>query len=85
MTNESRSPAQPHVTCAACDEQNKHGSLRCARCGADLPKVKGAPIDPELSAFNAKQAELAEKIQRERRKTVMIEILLSGGSEFKHH
>jgi hypothetical protein len=47
--------------------------------------VKGAPIDPELSAFNAKQAELAEKIQRERRKTVMIEILLSGGSEFKHH
>jgi hypothetical protein len=40
-------------------------------------------MDPELRSFNAAQAELAEKIQRERRKTVMIDILLSSGSEFK--
>ena len=82
MTNESSSSAEQYVTCGDCDEQNKLGSVRCARCGADLP-VRGAQIDPELRAFNAAQAELAEKLQRERRKTVMIEMLLSGGSEFK--
>jgi hypothetical protein len=45
--------------------------------------VAGAKIDPELRDFNAAQAELEEKLQRERRKTVMMNILQSGGSEFK--
>ena len=85
MTDESKSPAACHVVCGVCDEQNKLGSIRCARCGADLPKLKGVAIDPELRDFNAAQAELAKKIQRERRRTVMIEILLTGGSEFKPH
>jgi transcription initiation factor IIE alpha subunit len=85
MTNESSSSAEHYVTCGDCDEQNKLGSVRCARCGADLPKVKSAAIDPELRDFNAAQAELAEKIQRERRKTVMIDILRSSGSAFKPH
>jgi hypothetical protein len=73
------------VTCADCEEQNKVGSLRCARCGADLPNVNGRAIDPELRAFNAAQADLAEKIQRERRKTVMIEMILREMSESKPH
>jgi hypothetical protein len=83
MTSESISVPDPYVTCGDCAEQNKQGSVRCARCGADLPTVEGVAMDPELRSFNAAQAELAEKIQRERRKTVMIDILLSSGSEFK--
>jgi hypothetical protein len=83
MSNESSAAPERYVNCGACKEQNKQGSVRCARCGADLPKVDGAAMDPELRAFNAAQAELAEKIQRERRRTVMIDILLSSGSEFK--
>jgi hypothetical protein len=83
VTDELSSPDEDHVTCADCGEQNKLGSLRCARCGAELPKVAGAKIDPELRDFNAAQAELAEKIQRDRRKTIMIDMLRSGGSEFK--
>jgi hypothetical protein len=83
MTNESSSPAEHYVACEECAEQNKRGSVRCARCGAELLKVVGAAIDPQLRDFDAAQAELAEKLQRERRKTVMIDILQSGGSEFK--
>lgn len=83
MTNESGSSEEQYVTCGDCDEQNKRGSVRCARCGADLPVREGVEMDPELLTFNAAQAELAEKLQRERRKTVMIEIVLSGGSDFK--
>jgi transcription initiation factor TFIIIB Brf1 subunit/transcription initiation factor TFIIB len=83
MTNESSPEPSFYATCADCDEQNKQGSVRCARCGAVLTRLGGVPIDPELRTFNAAQAELAERIQRERRKTVMIDILLSGGSEFK--
>jgi hypothetical protein len=85
MTYESRPVPVSYLICGDCDEQNKQGSLRCARCGAGLPQLGGVAIDPELRTFNAAQAELAERVQRERRKTVMIEILLSGGSEFKHH
>lgn len=83
MTNESSPPAEFPVACIACDEENRQGSVRCARCGAELPLVGGAPIDRELRGFNKAQSELSEKLQRERRKTVMIDILLSGGSEFK--
>ncbi len=85
MANETGSPEAQYVTCGECDEQNKRGSVRCARCGADLPAMEGVEMDPELRTFNAAQAELAEKTQRERRRTVAIEILLSGGSEFKPH
>jgi DNA-directed RNA polymerase subunit RPC12/RpoP len=83
MTNESIPIEDSYVTCPDCAEQNKLGSVRCARCGAELPRVAGAKIDPELRDFNAAQAELEEKLQRERRKTVMMNILQSGGSEFK--
>jgi hypothetical protein len=56
----------PYVPCAACTEENKSGSERCARCGAVLDKVEGAKVDPELAAFNAAQAEMAEKNRRDR-------------------
>jgi hypothetical protein len=81
--NESRPPAESHVTCKDCNEQNKPGSTHCARCGAVLPDIEGAKTDGELRAFNAAQAELAEKLLRERRRTVMIDILQTGGSAFK--
>jgi hypothetical protein len=83
MTNESSPPAELRVVCDACDEENRRGSVRCARCGAELPTVEGAAIDRELRGFNNARAELSQKLQRERRKTVMIDILLSGASEFK--
>lgn len=82
MTNQSSPPAERAPVCEACSEQNRAGSLRCARCGAELP-VGDAAMDRELRNFNDAQVELSEKLQRERRKTVMIDILLSGGSEFK--
>ncbi|HEV7958099.1 MAG TPA: hypothetical protein VGP11_01425 [Acidimicrobiales bacterium] len=79
MTSEHGSARAVHVACATCSEENKLGSRRCARCGAVLPAVEGAKIDPELRNFNIAQAKLAEQIQRERRRTVMIDILTSGG------
>jgi hypothetical protein len=36
-------------------------------------------MDPELRAFNVAQAQLAEKIKEERRKTILIDILRTGG------
>ena len=77
MTNESN-PAESYATCTDCAEQNKIGSVRCARCGAGLLDVKGAAMDPELRDFNVAQAELAEKLQEERRKTNMAEMLRTG-------
>lgn len=80
MTNENGTDAASYVKCEACGEENKLGSRRCARCGAGLRVVVGAKIDPELHDFNVAQEKLAEQIARERRRTVMIDILTAGGS-----
>jgi hypothetical protein len=82
MTNQPSQPAEFAPVCDACSEENRPGSVRCARCGIELSSGDG-PVDRELRGFNHAQAELSAKLQRERRKTVMIDILLSGGSEFK--
>lgn len=79
VSSESEPTQASHVKCEACSEENKLGSTRCARCGAALPEVKGAAMDPELRAFNVAQAQLAEKIKEERRKTILIDILRTGG------
>jgi predicted amidophosphoribosyltransferase len=68
VTNESTPPAESYVVCEGCGEQNKRGSTRCARCGAELPVVVGAKVDPELRAFNIAQAQLAEGLRSEYRK-----------------
>ena len=78
MTSEDGTAPASYVKCGACSEENKLGSRRCARCGAVLPIVEGTKIDPELRDFNIAQAKLAEQIQRERRRTVMIDILTTG-------
>ncbi len=79
MANEEGAVQTSYVKCESCSEENKLGSRRCARCGAGLPKVEGGRIDPELRDFNIAQAKLAEQIQRERRRTVLIDMLTSGG------
>lgn len=58
------------VLCAQCDEDNKKGSTRCARCGEELPEGDGS-VDPELRDFNIAQARLAEQNRQERRKTIL--------------
>jgi hypothetical protein len=79
MTNEQVPAPVSYVKCETCGEENKLGSRRCSRCGEGLPVVQGAKIDPELHDFNVAQAKLAEQIQQERRRTVMIDILMTGG------
>jgi transcription initiation factor TFIIIB Brf1 subunit/transcription initiation factor TFIIB len=79
MTSDHSETPKSYVQCEACSEENKLGSIRCARCGAVLPKVEGARIDPELRDFNIAQAKLAEQVKQERRKTILIDILTSGG------
>ncbi len=66
MTSEPGLTKETYVTCEACGEENKRGSTRCARCGAELPHVDGGVVDPELQAFNAAQDALAEENRRGR-------------------
>jgi hypothetical protein len=73
-----RSVMSTFVTCAACTEENKLGSERCARCGAVLAKVAGTKVDPELAAFNAAQAEMAEKNRQDRLDRVLKDIGTTG-------
>ena len=67
-----------YITCAACSEENKLGSERCARCGAVLDKVTGAKVDPELAAFNVAQAEMAEKNRQDRLDRLLKDIGAAG-------
>jgi hypothetical protein len=55
-----------YETCAACSEENKMGSDRCARCGGVLNKPEGVVNDPELNDFYKAGAELVEKNRKDR-------------------
>ena len=66
------------VTCAVCSEENKSGSERCARCGTALEKVEGASVDPELAAFDAAQAEMAEKERQDHGNRLLKDVATTG-------
>jgi hypothetical protein len=67
------------IRCAACSEENKVGSTRCARCGAVLKVSADAMVDPELAAFNANQAAMSEKSRQEHCEWMMRDLATTAG------